>query len=159
MPAYSLPTFNLTAKVWTAELNSLTARWSFLPPTRAHDFTTLAQLYIQQRSSISSYAIPFRDATNVTAAVLMRIDLRVPKGTALRYPLPNNLDGSSIFDVVEVPAGSGKFYFVPFVIPVHTGFPNEYLVAVLIPYVNFQQPEDAVLELHDSFVIAAGSLL
>jgi len=72
--------------------------------------------------------------------------------------LPNNADGSSTFDLVEVPAGSGKFYFVVFVTPVHKGFANEYLMAVLIPYTNYQQPEDATLELHDSFVVAAGSL-
>lgn len=158
MPTYTLPDFNLTANVWTAELNSLSARWSFQPPTRARDFQTPAQVYIQQRASVSSYAIPFRDGSNVTAGVLVRIDLRVPKGTFLRYPLPNNLDGSSVFDLVEVPAGSGKFYFVVLVVPVHQGFTNEYLMAVLIPYCNFQQPEDQVLELHDSFVVAAGSL-
>jgi len=158
MPSYTLPQFNLTANVWSGELSAFTTRWSFLPPVRARDFQTPCQLYIQQRVTGSSYAIPFREGSNVTAQVLVRIDLRVPAGTSIRYPLPNNADGSSTFDLVEVPAGSGKFYFVVFVTPVHQGFANEYLLAVLIPYTNFQQPEDATLELHDSFVVAAGSL-
>lgn len=157
MPSYTAPNFNLVAKVWSAELNSITSRWTFLPPTRAADFETPAQLYVQQRAQASSYAIPFRDNSNVTSGMLVRLDLRVPKGTFIRYPLPNNLDGSSVFDVVEVPKGSGKYYFVVFVTPVHQGFPNEYLLAVVVPYANFQQPEDATLELHDSFIVAAGS--
>lgn len=157
MAVYTAPNFNLLANVWSSELNSLTGRWTYLPPTRAADFQVQAQLYIQQRVALSSYAIPFASGVNVASSIGARIDLRVPAGTFIRYPVPNQLDGSSNFDLVEIPAGSGLFYFIVFVIDVHTGFPNQYRMAELIPYTRYGQPEDATLELHDSFVIAIGT--
>lgn len=157
MATYTLPSFNLLVNVWTAELNSNTDRWTFLAPVRARDFQVQGQFYIQQRGQASTYAIPFRSGSNVASGMLVRLDLRVPKGTFLRYPLPNNLDGSSNFDLVEVPAGSGRFYFVVFVTPVHQGFVNEYLLACVVPYANIGLLVDDTLELHDSFVVAAGS--
>lgn len=157
MPIFTTPDFNLLANVWSAELNASPADWPFAGPTRAADFQTDAQLYIQQRVSLGSYAIPFRSSGNQVSVSAARIDLRVPLGTSIRYPLPNNLDGSSSFDVVECPAGSGSFYFVIFAIDVHLGFPNAYRMAVLIPYVNVGAAEDADLELIDVIEIAFGS--
>lgn len=157
MPTYSLPQFNVLANVWTAELGSFQTRYTYKSPTRARDFQVQAQLYIQQRFSAAVGVMLLSTTTNVNTAYMMRIDLRVPKGTPLRYPIPNTTDGSSNFDVVEVPAGSGRFYFVVFVVPVHLGFPNEYLTAVLVPYTNVGAPEDATLELHDHLVLAFGT--
>jgi hypothetical protein len=159
MPVYTLPSFNITANVWSGELQGLQARWTFRPPIRAADFSVGCQLYVQQRVFGALVSLPYREFGNAISIYGARLDLRVPKGTSIRYPLPNSQDGSSDFDVVEVPAASGRYYYVPFATPVHSGFINEYLMAVLLPYVFVGQAEDAVYELHDSFAVSFGALV
>lgn len=53
--------------------------------------------------------------------------LAVPKGSDIR-----GLDGLSLLDLVEVPALSGRYYFVTGVDDIGKGFANEYRAATLV---------------------------
>jgi len=121
MPIYTAPTFNLTAKVWSQELSQLSTEWNFQRPTRTPDLTPACQLYVQQRGGGFGVAIPYVRTSILLSQINVRIDLRLPAGTNVRYPLPNQPDGSGMFDVVEVPANSGRLYVIIFCIDIHAG--------------------------------------
>ncbi len=157
MPIYTPPDFNLTCNVWRGEVTQLTTEWSFAKPSRSPDLTPDCQLYIQQRGGGFGVAIPYVRNSILISQVNVRIDLRVPLATPLRYPLPNQPDGSGMFDMVEVPAGSGYLYLVIFVIDMHLGFPNQYRTAVLVPYARIDTPEEADSRFVDTLDILIGA--
>jgi len=157
MPIYTAPTFNLTAKVWSQELSQLSTEWNFQRPTRTPDLTPACQLYVQQRGGGFGVAIPYVRTSILLSQINVRIDLRLPAGTNVRYPLPNQPDGSGMFDVVEVPANSGRLYVIIFCIDIHAGFPNEYRAAVLVPYARIDCPEDLLIRYVDTLDILIGS--
>lgn len=105
--AYVLPTFNLNVNVWRGPQT--------LPPGGAPDLTPIGNLAAGRR-------LPFDN----TSAVL-DMYLLLPAGTDIRSSI-NATDP----DVVEVPAGSGRFYLVAFVDDLGKGFANEHRFAVLL---------------------------
>lgn len=105
--AYVLPTFNLTGNCWHG-LNH---------PPAAPDLVFDCNLCFGRRIG------PF-DA--ITTAFCMQ--LLVPAGTDLRTPV----QGIPNFDLVEVPAGTGRFYRVQWVDDLGKGFDNEHRFALLL---------------------------
>lgn len=57
-------------------------------------------------------------------------ELRLPAGTDIREYIPN-VFYEHYFDCVEVPVGTGLFYYVAAVADANKGFPNEYRVALI----------------------------
>ena len=109
--SYVLPTFNLDVNLWTAPA-VVTA-----PPTRTFKAglargERVIELFPAYTVGYYSYRSPMQ--------------LLCPKGTDI-YP---NEPGA-FADLVEVPAGSGRYYAVWYVDDVGKGFPNEYRMAWL----------------------------
>lgn len=65
--------------------------------------------------------------------VRLHADLLNPPGEDIRPPLVQSADFQYWMDRVEVPAGSGCYYFVESVLDVAKGFGNEYRLAVIRP--------------------------
>lgn len=105
---FTLPTFNLTVNVWTAPA----------APPAAPTFNVACQLRGQGNRSSG------QDSTLTSRPFLWL--LLVPKLTDLR-------DGYTALgaDIVECPAGSGRYYDVEAVDDVAKGFLNEYRLAVI----------------------------
>ena len=108
---FTLPTFNLTANIWHY------ATWFGNFPTviPAPDATTLCNLAVGRRVSGS---------TNIDMWLLMPIgtDIRDKQKAPTASPQP---------DIVEVPAGSGRYYMVQTVDDAGKGFANEHRVATI----------------------------
>jgi len=58
-------------------------------------------------------------------------------GLGIYFPVGTDIrgvaDGSTGFDTVECPSGSRRFYNVIDTLPVALGFPNEFLLAIVLP--------------------------
>lgn len=113
--AFTAPQFNLTVNLW---------RWATwnntVPPGVAPDAVVMAQLRLYKTAFImSSGAVAF---IRVALCLPMRTDVRGSLGwfTALNQP-----------DLVEAPAGTGRYYVVLGVDDVARGFANEYRIASL----------------------------
>lgn len=108
---YLPPTFNLLCNIWTGP--------AVVPPFGAPRLTTHCQLRI------------YKTAAEVNASGFstgMYVSLLLPAGTDIR-----GLFGfTAAQDLVECPAGSGRFYKVQTFDDVAKGFPNEYRMAVCI---------------------------
>jgi hypothetical protein len=113
---YHSPTFNLTANVWHV-LGPI-----IIPPIAPPSLTTVCQLRMYKTAF---EVVGFGFTTGAVVALL------VPKGTDLRPEL-GFLVGLSAPDLVECPAGSGRYYRVRAVEDVAKGFGNEYRQALLI---------------------------
>jgi hypothetical protein len=73
--------------------------------------------------------VPSTGGTGALGVVLMTMTLLVPKGTDLR----SDPDRGVAADLVEVPAGTARYYWVAFVDDLGRGFPNEHRGAILVP--------------------------
>jgi len=105
--SYRLPEFNVDARVRLVDL----------PPGEEGDWAYLphVQLYVVSRKSID-YGVGVGNAT-------------MPE-TQLRYPYDEEPEE---YFYAECPADSGRFYKVMWQEYAHLGFPNQYLVAGMIP--------------------------
>lgn len=110
--SFKLPTFNLNFNLWRAYNFSTSPMPPIAPPT----LTTGCQL----RPTLTALQ-QNNNAPGGPTAVLL-----VPKLTDIR-PVRSPIVG----DMVEVPAGSGRFYHVQAVEDRAKGFANEHRVAVL----------------------------
>lgn len=99
--AFTLPTLNLRCNVWHNQLSPIAGRPPGVPDI-ADAPCALAGRHLDARQALT---------------VLM-----MPKGTDLRALGPSPPG----WDIVEVPAGTGRLYVVYYVIDVGCGFPNEY---------------------------------
>jgi len=117
---FTLPNFNLLCNIWhgTVVMGDLPAT----PLVTAPDISLKpCQLYAASWQG-----------TSTTPLSTSRLDLgftmmlRVPAGTDLR-----DQSNASENDVVEVPAGSGRWYYVMQADDLHKGFPNEYRFGIL----------------------------
>lgn len=108
---YRLPVFNLSGKVWTGPV--------MIPPGGA------ARLTVQ--CSIRVYKTAFAVTTeNANACVVIRF----PALTDIR-PKYGLVQGMGSPDVIECPAGSGRFYEAEALEDVAKGFANEYRLVVV----------------------------
>lgn len=112
--AFRLPNFNLRVSIW--RVNGTGGAYA------APDVSTMGNLSPAARG----YVLMTGHTAN-TAFATLGMTLRLPALTDIR-PSWNGL----IADVVEVPAGSLRFYTVWWVDDVAKGFTNEYRVAELI---------------------------
>lgn len=110
--AFTIPTFNLTASIWRIAGNGK----AYATP----DVSTLCNLSPGRRSMLGQISV----LSAVDEGVVM--ELLCPALTDIRADW-NAIDR----DLVEVPAGSHRFYLVIWVDDVAKGFPNEYRLAFL----------------------------
>lgn len=112
--AYRLPTFNLTAKIWTGPQG-------VLPPAGAPRLTAACALWIYKTGMLLS---PLQ-----TAGTIVVVCIKWPAGTDVRplYGFNGGLVMSG--DVVELPALSGRFYEIISVDDVARGYANQYRIS------------------------------
>lgn len=104
---FTVPNFNLDVNIWDN------------PPVPPAAFSRAVKGNLAWGKRVSSYQGLF----TTTEALLMT--LLLPPGTDIRGPAQST-SGS----VVEVPAGTGRFYHVTAVDDIGKGFPNEHRAAV-----------------------------
>jgi len=120
--SFSVPTFNLTAGIWTGN-NAL--------PTTPPRLTSPCNLAIGR----SSRAYEFRNFT------IVRRDRGLSLISPAFFPAGTDIRDDSCstgFDLVELPLGSSRWYWVTFVDDVAKGFSNEHRLAVLQKVYNYQ---------------------
>lgn len=112
--SFSLPIFNLFCNVWHQPAH----------PPAAPSFNVKCNLAYGRRgmSELVDTSLSFR----------WPMTLLLPLGTDVR----TQAQGSSL-DIVEVPAGSQRYYYVVAVDDVGKGFANEHRAAVLIATADF----------------------
>lgn len=109
MGAYILPTFNLSANVWHGKTQADAPAGLGAP-----DLTTDCNLQFGKKAASGSG---------------QEMWLLVPKLTDIRDGMFFPFD---TFDVVECPAGSGRWYTLYMVDDVAKGFPNEYRAGAML---------------------------
>lgn len=110
--AFTPPNFNLPARIW----RQLGAGGNYAAP----DVTSLVNLSVGRRVLQS---VPITVSVNLQ---LLFVELLFPKLTDVRAAW----NGAGA-DLVEVPAGSKRFYIVDWVEDVGKGFSNEYRLAIV----------------------------
>jgi len=106
--AYTVPNFNVFADVWST---------GHVPADDDPDFENLTvQLYIYSRVSFDVQPCELE-------LYQPPIQIRIPRAASTPW-----VEGQ----VFEVPAESGRYYRARFKERVHIGFPNEYLVVVVV---------------------------
>jgi len=113
--AYKLPVFNLVCNIKRPPFANTPAIPS--PPYRLSSVS--CQLAYGERMNASSTG-----GTGFAGIPLQTMNLQLPKLTDIRGP-----QDSVSFDMVEVPAGSGRWYWVTFVDDIGKGFTNEHRTA------------------------------
>lgn len=111
--AFKLPTFNITCNVWHSA--------SYAPhiwPLPAPDLSPPCNLSAARGRNV----IPFLVQASGTLNVLLASQLLVGPKTDIRGRTLSGWNG----DLVECPAGSGRFYTIGYVEDVARGFQNEY---------------------------------
>jgi hypothetical protein len=118
MARFRVPTFNLTVNLFRAPS-------TFGDPP---DATFKAVLSAGRRSMLALVGPSVLGSLNLLQEVM---ELMCPAGTDIRGTATNGLS-----DMVEVPAGSSRFYPVLWVDDIGKGFPNEYRLGVIIQLSN-----------------------
>lgn len=113
---FGLPNFNMTVNIWNFPNT----------PGFAPDHTPLANLAYGRR--VNSGNADFPTSGNLLMTLLL------PPGTDIRNEAANGVGNR---DVVEAPAGTGRFYLVIDVDDSGKGFPNEHRCAILLATPNF----------------------
>ena len=130
---YTLPTFNLSCNIWHMA-QPLNVNAPYIAPVGAPSVTCQCQLYISPRNTgtIGEYWYKTMSGPGHWSDSGPGTQVRLPALTDVRYSMPNS--GSYLTDVIECPAGSGRFYVVLSVEDRHKGFINEYRVANVALY-------------------------
>lgn len=111
--AYRLPTFNLSVNIWRGTA----------PPPGPPALTVSGSFTWYPR-------YPINGASGSTNPQFTAAILRVPSHVDIRDGF-----GGGTFDLVEVPAGTGRLYQVNFVEDLGKGFANEHRVAQVTKHV------------------------
>jgi hypothetical protein len=111
---FRLPTFNIMANLWKNPNDP-----SFGPP----DVAVGCQLRAPGKQSVSLTTDPL-----APTSLLVEWELLLPAGTDIADAFSSAF---GVGDVVEVPAGSTRYYWVEIVDDVARGFPNEYRIAYI----------------------------
>lgn len=127
---FRVPTFNLFCNVWRNTNDNAN------PP----DLAGLACCLVNGRSG-GSWFVGFAGATAPQVTVSLKLakqtmSLLVPKLTDVR---PAFLTAADWGDLVECPAGSGRYYWMPWMDDVGKGFANEHRECALVPWDNTYQ--------------------
>jgi hypothetical protein len=110
--AYTLPTFNLTLNGW--QYATYVGNFPSIIP--AADYTSTCNLALGKRIATADQGVDMW--------------LLLPAFTDIRGEINEALN-SSHGDIVEVPAGSGRYYGVSYVDDAGKGFANEHRIARL----------------------------
>jgi len=112
--SFAIPTFNLTAGIWHDR-----AEWSFANP--APDAVAPCNL----ANGRVAHVFNAQDRTVNRQKLAASASFLFPKNTDIR-------DASQVSnpDVVEVPLGSGRYYWITFWDDIALGFPNEHRWAI-----------------------------
>lgn len=126
--SFRLPTFNVAVNVWkTASISSAT------PPSGPPDLAgILANVSLGRR--VTSGPDVTRTG-NLLGGVGIDVFYRIvmfPAATDVRGPLQDPTF-AGLASAIEIPAGSGAYYFVSDVADMAKGFPNEHRVCWCIP--------------------------
>jgi hypothetical protein len=117
--AFTVPTFPLMCNIW----RGAGIVWPLGPP----DVTSIANLAFGKRVvSVNDFRAD-EDAFNILLLVPALTDVR-------------DLSCSTVTDVVEVPAGSGRWYQALCVDDIGKGFPNEHRAAALLKISQVMTP-------------------
>lgn len=111
---YILPTFNLDVNIWRSTSD---------PTSDPPDVTAIGNLAWGRRG-----AAPASGGTSVLGVVFVAPVLLLPALTDVR----DDPTLSGLQDIVEVPAGTGRYYTVSYVDDLGKGFDNEHRGAVLV---------------------------
>jgi hypothetical protein len=118
--AFIVPTFNLAGNYWRRSTWGVHLPGVIPPPD-------IALFPCQLRIN----ATPF--VGTVISSLFMRLDqLLVPKLTDFRFAARTSADFILETDILEVPSGSSRFYYLATINDVAKGFPNEYREALII---------------------------
>lgn len=115
MASFSMPVFNLSVSVWHTP-------GSHMPPPMPADLTVMGNLANGRVAHLPVW-LPRPPALSAQS---MSSSLLIPKLTDIR---DSSCSGGP--DVVEVPTGSGRFYWVSYVDDIAKGFGNEHRWAVI----------------------------
>lgn len=113
-PSYLAPQFNLDVNIWRSE------NWA-ADPRPDPDIETKGKLMMFQNGINAATFVNFSGTT-------CRMLLFLPKLTDIKTGV---LDGVTIGDVCEVPAGTGRWYRIAVFDDVNKGYPNEFRVAYI----------------------------
>jgi len=109
---FVIPTFNLAVSIWRTGW----AANNYATP----DVTTMGNLSPGKRTMVG------RQGTTInTPPAVVFMELLLPKLTDIRQAITTN----NTEDLVEVPAGSKRFYLVQYVDDIGKGFANEHRIA------------------------------
>jgi hypothetical protein len=111
--AFTLPNFNLSVDIYTGP-------WL----TRVLRLSTTGNLAMGKRTAINTLSIDPIDSTTGLSPELL-----LPPLTDVRDVASS---GANLADIVEVPAGSGRWYWVTSVDDIGKGFSNEHRCATLL---------------------------
>lgn len=115
--AYTLPKFNLLAKIWDCQVPSDgSADWSDVP----------CQKYIRSRMSLD---VKPQTAASWWQTYTPPIQLRFPRSHLAFTPPPAEWEHA----VIEVPQDSGQYYRCQWREVAHQGFVNEYAIILVTP--------------------------
>lgn len=123
---YVLPTFNLLCNIKTCPVPHVPSVPS--PPYRLTD--QICQLTYGRRVQVMSTGGTFTPGVPINA-----MNLLLPKLTDIRGP--QDLISQ---DMVEVPAGTGRWYVVTFVDDIGKGFANEHRTATIFASLDVWAP-------------------
>lgn len=115
--AYTQPQYNLVCSVYEPDVPNVAAIPSFPPRILVQP----CALVYGRRVNVASTG-----GTGAAGIPLKCMDLLVPALTDIR-----GLADAASFDIVECPAGSGRWYWVYYVDDIGKGWPNEHRVAGL----------------------------
>lgn len=118
---FVIPQMPLEVHIW---------RTTPIPPTDPPDVICMGNLAWGKR-----VGVPSTGGTGTLGVVLMTMTLLVPKGTDIR----GDAEGITP-DIVECPAGSGRYYVCYFVDDLGKGFLNEHRGAILGHGYNWPVP-------------------
>ena len=133
--AFQPPVFNSTCNIWH-DVQTFFYGSPVIPVSGPPDVVADCQLYVNPKMSGGLGGIPFYDFNDPRPEYVSywiswtaQIMLRLPAGTDIRAKWPFRSYETELHDVVEVPAGTGRYYVVFSVDDVHKGFTNEYRFA------------------------------
>ena len=119
--SFTLPTFNLVCDIYTGPRLTMVLRQSGVP----------CNLAIGRRMQLWSDGYQTNTSGGASPCLL------VPAGTDVR-----DNGNASGYDVIDCPAGSGRYYAVISVDDMSKGFPTEYRLVAMAKAVRFNDPTE-----------------
>jgi hypothetical protein len=117
--AYVIPSFNLSANIWRFGHNPLT--------TDPDTDSVCALVYGRRVQTLAILSSRLPNEFTTPPGEVMTMDLLLPAGTDIR-----GTQDTVGCDIVEVPAGTGRYYWSLTVDDIGKGWPNEHRIAKIV---------------------------